>query len=203
MEVLGLILVIIFALVSSADRKKKAAQRAQAAAQRRTAAAPRPVGQMSDEARRARQYEQQRQAARARQAASAPVMPSNAKSSFESSLAELKTLLNVAETAPAEGESMLIDTECRGGSMPHAHAEGRSALDDAECAGGSMPHAHTQGVSRAAQARRLAELDHDQEAGARGALIPDAIDARALRRAVVMAEVLGKPRALQRPGKVA
>lgn len=203
MEVLGLILVIIFALVSSGDRKKKAAQRAQAAAQRRTTAAPKPVGQMSDEARRARQYELQQQAARARQAASEPVMPSNAASSFESSLTELKTLLKVAQTVPAEGESMLIDPECKGGSMPHAHAEGRSALDDAECAGGSMPHKHTQGISREVQARRLAQLDHGQEAEARDALIPDAIDARALRRAVVMAEVLGKPRALQRPGKVA
>ena len=78
------------------------------------------------------------------------------------------------------------------------NAEGGSALEDVECAGGSMPHRHTQGVSREAQSRRLEELDHRREAEDEDRLVPTAIDARALRRAVVMAEVLGKPRAMRK-----
>ena len=93
---------------------------------------------------------------------------------------------------------MMADADCAGGSMPHDHAEGSSALKDAECAGGSMPHRHTQGVSRTVQSRRLSELDHDWEAEDAQNLVPSAFDARAMRRAVVMAEVLGKPKALKR-----
>ncbi|MBR1821384.1 MAG: hypothetical protein IJ769_07155 [Clostridia bacterium] len=218
MEIIGVILVIIFALVSANDRKKKADRKtAQAGrvarhrqnvdeAMRNAAAVQKPVNQMSIHEREERLKElRQRKAARAMEAAREPVMPSNAAATFESSLTELRELLDVAQVVPAEGESMLEDADCRGGSMPHVHVEGQSALADEECAGGSMVHAHTQGVSRAAQRRRLADMDHGQEAEteARGALIPDAIDAQALRRAVVMAEVLGKPKALQRSRFVA
>ena len=93
---------------------------------------------------------------------------------------------------------MLDDADCHGGSMEHTHAEGRSALEDEDCMGGSMGHTHTEGVSRAAQSRRMAAIDRAATARTDDALMPDAIDARALRRAVVMAEVLGKPRALSR-----
>ena len=93
-----------------------------------------------------------------------------------------------------EGEGMLADPDCAGGSMEHTHAEGHSALEDGDCAGGSMEHSHTEGVSRAAHARRMAAID-----ASRGEeVLPETIDARALRRAVVMAEVLGKPRAMRR-----
>ena len=94
----------------------------------------------------------------------------------------------------AQGASMLDDADCAGGSMPHTHAEGHSSLEDADCVGGSMEHTHTEGVSRAAQARRMAAIDAAESAD----VLPEAIDARALRRAVVMAEVLGKPRALRK-----
>lgn len=94
----------------------------------------------------------------------------------------------------AQGRSMLEDEECKGGSMPHVHTEGHSALEDEDCFGGSMEHIHSEGVNRAAHARRMAAIDaaHDED------ILPETIDARALRRAVVMAEVLGKPRALKR-----
>ena len=187
MEIIGVILMIIFALVSASDKKKKAAKRAEQQranvneAMRAAGAIPKekPAGQMGMAERQARLDELKRKKAeRAAQKAAVPVMPSNAEESFASSLTELKQLLNVAgQAAPAEGESMMAD---------------------AECAGGSMPHRHTQGVSRAAQNRRLDELDHRREAEDEDRLVPAAIDARALRRAVVMAEVLGKPRAMRR-----
>ena len=211
MEIIGVILMIIFALVTAGDRKKKAAQQAErrnarvGEGTRPTDGAPKPAGQMSMAERQARMDElRQKKAERAARAAEVPVMPSNAEASFESSLTQLKQLLNVAaQTAPAEGESMLADADCFGGSMPHDHAEGGSAMADEECAGGSMPHRHTQGVSRAAQSRRLDELDRRREADDAERLVPAAIDARALRRAVVMAEVLGRPKAMQGKRKVA
>ena len=102
-------------------------------------------------------------------------------------------VVNMAEGA-RQGASMLADDECAGGSMAHTHDEGHSRLDDEDCAGGSMAHTHTEGVSRAAHARRMAAID----AYSVGDVLPETIDARALRRAVVMAEVLGKPRALRK-----
>ena len=205
MEIIGVILMVIFALVSASDKKKKAARLAE---QRRTGAdgqaapaAQKPARQLSMAEQKARMEALQRRKVEreAQRAAQTPVMPSNAADSFESSLTQLKELLDVAaQPTPVEGESMMADADCAGGSMPHDHAEGSSALKDAECAGGSMPHRHTQGVSRTAQSRRLSELDHDWEAEDAQNLVPSAFDARAMRRAVVMAEVLGKPKALKR-----
>lgn len=206
-EIIAVILVVIFALVSAGDRKKKAAKRAgqqsvtPGTAARVNTANQRPVSQMGMAERQARMAElKQKQAERAAQKAAGaePVKPGNVRASFESSLNELKDLLEVAlQPAPTEGESMMADADCAGGSMPHDHAEGGSALEDEECAGGSMAHHHTQGVSRAAQNRRLSELDSRREAEEAGRLVPTAFDAAAMRRAVVMAEVLGKPKALQ------
>ncbi len=206
-EIIAVILVVIFALVSAGDRKKKAAKRAgqqsvtPGTAARVNTANQRPVSQMGMAERQARMAElKQKQAERAAQKAAGaePVRPGNARASFESSLNDLKELLEVAlQPAPGEGESMMADADCAGGSMPHDHAEGGSALEDEECAGGSMAHHHTQGVSRAAQNRRLSELDSRREAEEADRLVPTAIDAAAMRRAVVMAEVLGKPKALQ------
>ena len=186
MEIIALILIILFVAVTG----KKKPNRPSAGQQPGNVAVP-----QSREARQARLNElRQRRAAQA----DAPVMPDNAKATFESSIAELKELLNVTEAVPAEGESMLNDADCHGGSMPHAHSEGSSALDDEDCAGGSMAHAHTEGVSRAAQARRMAAIERDAEASKAAALVPQVIDARELRRAVVMAEVLGKPKGLRK-----
>ena len=206
-EIIAVILVVIFALVSAGDRKKKAAKRAgqqsvtPGTAARVNTANQRPVSQMGMAERQARMAElKQKQAERAAQKAAGaePVRPGNARASFESSLNDLKELLEVAlQPAQGEGESMMADADCAGGSMPHDHAEGGSALEDEECAGGSMAHHHTQGVSREAQNRRLSELDSRREAEEADRLVPTAIDAAAMRRAVVMAEVLGKPKALQ------
>ncbi len=134
--------------------------------------------------------------AQAGQPAQARPPMTRAEAEFEEALTQMKELLTVNPVAAAEGASMLDDADCRGGSMPHVHSEGQSGLEDEDCVGGSMAHTHTEGVSRAAQSRRMAAIDRGQASEA--ALMPNAIDARALRRAVVMAEVLGKPRALAR-----
>ena len=186
MEIIGVILAILFALVTAGDRKKKAANRA-AGLPQRPGMKPVARGQAAEAAAGIRDA--------VRELASRPAA---APAEFEGAVAELKQRLAVQSApAAAQGESMLADEECAGGSMPHDHAEGGGALEDAECAGGSMAHTHSEGVSRADQTRRLAALDQEEQA--RGNLFPSpsAIDARAMRRAVVMAEVLGRPRALQ------
>ena len=108
---------------------------------------------------------------------------------------DVKPLVQPAAQS-VQGASMLEDAQCAGGSMPHTHDEGHSSLADEDCAGGSMEHTHTEGVSRAAQARHMAAIDAGHPDGED--ILPEAIDAAALRRAVVMAEVLGKPRALRK-----
>ncbi len=203
-EIIVFILVVIFALVSAGDRKKKAAKQAQnranpdATAAEKTVASGRSARQMSMAERQARMAElRQKRAERMAQSAakaSESVMPDNARASFESSLNELKELLEVKlQPAPTEGDSLLADDDCHGGSMPHAHAEGDSALEDEDCIGGSMEHTHTEGVSRSEQARRMTAVDDERADD----VLPEHIDAQALRRAVVMAEVLGRPKALK------
>ena len=106
---------------------------------------------------------------------------------------EAPEILPVEASEIRQGEAMLEDPDCAGGSMAHTHAEGHSALEDEDCVGGSMEHVHSEGVSRSDHARRMAAIDAEDAQD----VLPETIDARTLRRAVVMAEVLGKPRALR------
>ena len=197
MEIIGLILFVLFFIISAGSKNKKG----NSAAQR-----PGTAGNAK----------QQASAANARSARPKPsaskVKPVRPASAMPKNLGDLKAAMNqwledsmteikgdvkpVVQPAAqsVQGASMLEDAQCAGGSMPHVHDEGHSTLADEDCAGGSMEHTHTEGVSRAAQARRMAAIDagHDED------VLPETIDARALRRAVVMAEVLGKPRALKK-----
>jgi len=196
-EIIGLILFVLFFIISASSKNKKG----NSAAQR-----PGTAGNAK----------QQASAANARSARPKPsaskVKPVRPASAMPKNLGDLKAAVNqwledgmteikgdvkpVVQPAAqsVQGASMLEDAQCAGGSMPHVHDEGHSTLVDEDCAGGSMEHTHTEGVSRAAQARRMAAIDagHDED------VLPETIDARALRRAVVMAEVLGKPRALRK-----
>jgi len=196
-EIIGLILFVLFFIISASSKNKKG----NSAAQR-----PGTAGNAK----------QQASAANARSARPKPsaskVKPVRPASAMPKNLGDLKAAVNqwledgmteikgdvkpVVQPAAqsVQGASMLEDAQCAGGSMPHVHDEGHSTLVDEDCAGGSMEHTHTEGVSRAAQARRMAAIDagHDED------VLPETIDARALRRAVVMAEVLGKPRALKK-----
>ena len=74
-------------------------------------------------------------------------------------------------------------------------AQGGSAVDAEGCVGGSLPHDHAEGESREEHARHIAAM----EARDRAEAPQEArnIDVRQLRRAVVMAEILDRPKALR------
>ena len=87
--------------------------------------------------------------------------------------------------------------------MEPAFAQGASAFDDEGCVGGSLAHDHTEGEDRAEHARHKEEvkrreaveaLEHAQAANAA------AVNVHRLRQAVVMAEVLDRPKALRARG---
>lgn len=181
MELIALILIIVFVAASGGKGKKNrqnAAQR-QPQVNRRQPSPSTEIREMLNQFAANRQEGAQAAVSMPRQ--SVAVLPRTAD----------------------EGESGLADEDCRGGSMPHTHEEGVSALLDEDCQGGSMAHSHTEGVARTSHARRMAKLDeaeHDyaEQAERPIALAAADIDARSMRRAVVMAEVLGRPRALAR-----
>ena len=105
--------------------------------------------------------------------ARAAAQSARAQAAAKATEARLRKLKAVAQAAAAEGAAMLADDDCHGGSMEHTH---------------------TGGVSRSEQTCKMAAIDGVQR---HGDALPEVIDARALRRAVVMAEVLGRPRALR------
>lgn len=196
MEIIAVILFLLFFVVGIGDKNK-----------RKNNAAARPganaKAQPQASAASARGARKERPARQAREATTIPRSMDDLKAAMgqwlEDGMVEPKGNVQPPIRPAAQsvqGASMLDDAECAGGSMPHAHAEGRGALADEDCVGGSMEHTHTEGVSRRRHARRMAAIDAEH-AGAED-ILPEAIDARALRRAVVMAEVLGKPRALRR-----
>ena len=187
MEIIALILIIV--LVSLTGSKK--GKRARPAARNPDLAQGLQSSKLAQavKARAADAEKAQRAALAARQARAAK--PEQAVQPVTE--AKLKSLKFVPLAVPAEGKAMLADDDCHGGSMAHAHDEGHSALEDEDCVGGSMAHNHTEGVSRAEQARRMAAIDDSRTVD----VLPEHIDAQALRRAVVMAEVLGRPRALR------
>ena len=199
MEIIGVILFVLFFIVSAGSKNKKgnsAAQRPGTAGNARQQA---PVAN----ARSARPKPSAGKVKPVRPASALPKNLDDLKAAmnqwFEDGMAEVKgdvkPLVQPAAQS-VQGAPMLEDAQCAGGSMPHAHDEGHSSLADEDCAGGSMEHTHTEGVSRAAQARRMAAIDAGHPDGED--ILPESIDAAALRRAVVMAEVLGKPRALKK-----
>ena len=197
MEIIGVILFVLFFIVSAGSKNKKG----NSAAQRPGTAGNAKQQASAANARSARPKPSASKVKPVRPASAMPKNLGDLKAAMtqwlEDSMTEIKgDVKPVVQPAAqsVQGAPMLDDAQCAGGSMPHTHDEGHSSLADEDCAGGSMEHTHTEGVSRAAQARRMAAIDagHDED------VLPETIDARALRRAVVMAEVLGKPRALRK-----
>jgi len=196
-EIIAFILFILFFVVGIADKNKK---KGNAATRPGANAAARPQTPAAT-VRRVRVGRPDRPARPVKPASAMPKSLDELKASmnqwFEDTMEEIHAdaqppVQPVAQAA--QGASMLDDPDCAGGSMAHTHDEGHSTLADEDCFGGSMAHTHTEGVSRSAHARRMAAID----ANADEDVLPETIDARALRRAVVMAEVLGKPRALRK-----
>lgn len=181
MEIIALILAIVFIAATGGKGKKN----------RQNAARRQPQVNRRQPSTSAEIREMMNQFASARKEAAQPTV------------AVPRAAETVLASLAGEGESALADEDCRGGSMPHTHEEGVSALVDEDCQGGSMAHDHTEGVERASHTRRMAKLDEAEHGPAepaehRPVLAASDIDAQAMRRAVVMAEVLGKPRALAR-----
>ena len=79
---------------------------------------------------------------------------------------------------------------------PELFEQGEGFDDEEGCLGGSMPHGHEEGESREEHSRHIAAMEAREKAEV--AVSPKGIDARQLRRAVVMSEVLGRPKALRR-----
>ncbi len=192
MEIIALILIIVFVSLSGTKKGKRArgAARNPNLAQGLQSS---KLAQAVQAARAADAEKAQKAAQAAKQARAAAQAKSAAGPGKPAAEAKLKNLRFVPLAVPAEGQAMLADEDCLGGSMAHAHDEGASALEDEDCFGGSMEHTHTEGVSRTEQARRMTAIDESRTVD----VLPERIDARALRRAVVMAEVLGRPRALR------
>lgn len=188
MEVIALILIVALVMLNGAKKGNRARQadRSPNLAQGLQNSKLAQAVKAADAAKAARAAQAAKQARTAQ--AAKPAQPAGPAKE-----AKLKNLRFVPLATPAEGGAMLADEDCHGGSMAHTHAEGASSLEDEDCFGGSMEHTHTEGVSRAEQARRMVAID---SAGG-DEMLPERIDARTLRRAVVMAEVLGKPKALR------
>lgn len=182
MEIVAVILVIVFVLISSAGKKTngKNAANGKGAAQQAVRAAQTPVSRMGIREREARMAEL-RQKRAARQAAKPVAQPAQptvkapeeaAEEDFEVSLNEMRELLNIAGASTAGG------------------------VDEEGCVGGSMEHTHEEGESREEHSRHMAAMQA-RDAGEAAQEARPTIDAATLRRAVVMSEVLGRPRALK------
>ena len=118
-----------------------------------------------------------------------------------------KAAAEIAAAKAAAREKLQAARRAKAGGLPietEAHAQGDSAADDEGCLGGSMAHTHSEGESRAehaghvaaAKRREAQELLQQADSERR-----TQVTAQKLRQAVVMAEVLGKPRALRGYGR--
>ena len=180
MEIIVVIIIIVIALISKQSGKNmRASGGAQGQAVRPAAPrpqAPRPAKPVAQPAKPVVQ----------------PTVQAAKPVAVPGGLAEsLMDLLREPQGAPSEGESA-VDWErpdeegCLGGSMEHEHTEGESRAEH-----GQHLEAMREAALREREAREL------EEASARPAVLGD-LDLAALRRAVIISEVLDRPKALRR-----
>ena len=116
--------------------------------------------------------------------------------------ADPRPLLDVETAAAyeaAQGFSAVDEAGCAGGSLPHEHRE--SVEDEEGCVGGSMAHEHTEGETREEHRRHVESLRRREAEETRAAQTATALaemNVRRLRQAVIMAEILDRPKALRR-----
>ena len=180
MEGLIFLLIVIFLIANSNSKKKKTRQ----------AAKNLPPSQLSE-------AQVQLMAAQARAAEKASQPPAGKLSPEERAerIRQLKEKQRARRQASAE-----TAPEPHAAPAPAPVIQGASALDDEGCLGGSLPHDHTEGESRAEHAAHMAAMrarDAAEAAVAEPRGLAD-FDPRDLRRAVVISEILGKPKALRR-----
>ena len=190
MEGLFFVLIIIFLIANANSKKIKAAQKAKAVKDFIQA-------DPANQAQAKLQAAQARAAAKAAQPAPTPVSRLSAEERAER-LGALKEKQRARRQRLAEVAEAFVGPGVH--SEPHpapAMAQGASLHDDEGCLGGSLPHDHSEGENRAEHAAHIAAMEaRDAEEAAVAA--PRGLagfDPRDLRRAVVISEILGKPRA--------
>ena len=184
MGVLVYILIIVFILVSSSNSKKKKAQSA---------------GKTPP------------QAVRSREALNSKL--ANAKSgedflkalgvmATESAGDAVKAAKPAAKAQAVPKEAGAVKQPVRTATAPvAAAAQGSGHADDEGCVGGSMAHTHEEGESRAEHDRHMKAAlrrEADESLAAQAALELSEMNIHRLRRAVVVAEILDRPKALRR-----
>ena len=184
-------LVIILLMIANANNKKKKQQAAKPSA-------PAQPGSVTPEA----QAKLEALRAQAAQARAVPLAQMSAQERA-ARMRELKEkraarVANARGTA-AQAAQTFAEGESYGGTLSR---QGVSATDDEGCVGGSLPHDHSEGESRAEHGAHIAAMrarDAEEAAVAAPGKLAD-FDPRDLRRAVVISEILGKPRALKASG---
>ena len=102
-----------------------------------------------------------------------------------------------AEEKRARRAAVLKKRELRQAARAQAAVE----VDAEGCVGGSMEHDHHEGESREEHSRHIAEADHREREATLAVQTAQALgemNLRRLRQAVVMAEILDRPKALRR-----
>ena len=184
MGVLVYILIIVFILVSSSNSKKKKAQSAGKTPQ---------------------------QAVRSREALNHKLANARSGEDFlkalgvmatESASDAVKAAKPAAKAQAVPKEAGAVKQPARTAAVPvAAKPQGTGHADDEGCVGGSMAHTHEEGESRAEHDRHMKAAlrrEADESLAAQAALELSEMNIHRLRRAVVVAEILDRPKALRR-----
>lgn len=180
MEVLIFILIVVFFAVSDKKNKQKKGQ-----------AAGRPRNAAEAQALAKAQVEAKLRAARARQAAEAKPA------------AEARPAVDVRPAAKAPGNVRPVKVASQQSPVFMA-AKAPSLLDEIDeegCVGGSMAHTHDEGESREEHRRHMESAlkrETEEALATQAAVELEAVNLQRLRQAVIMAEVLDRPKALRR-----
>ena len=191
MDVIAVILMIVLALISAGSKKKKQGAKTGQTPPRPARAANDPRGAIQ------RAFEELSRQVEAGEGAQTPAQAQQAAENAAALSRAKAKALRKAEAAKSQAQRQPA------APAPHVPAqptvtvsrEGMSAFDGEGCVGGSMPHDHTEGESHDEHGRHVAAMQAREKAEA--AVTPREVDARALRRAVVMAEILDRPVSLR------
>ena len=188
MGVLIYILIIVFIVVSSNNSKKKKAQSAG-----KTPQSPARVRETSSD-----------KLANARTGGDfLKALGAMATESVEDMLSDTKPAAK-AQAVPGAVRAVKVPGQASPVFMaasPAAAPQGGGAADDEGCVGGSMAHTHDEGESRAEHDRHMKAAmrrEADESLAAQAAQELSEMNIHRLRRAVVVAEILDRPKALRR-----
>ncbi|MBR0368563.1 MAG: hypothetical protein IJH86_09270 [Clostridia bacterium] len=188
MGVLIYILIIVFIVVSTNNSKKKKAQSAG-----KTPQSPARVRETpSDKLANARTGGDFLKALGAMATESVEDMLSEAKPA-----AKAQAVPGAVRAVKVPGQSSPVFMA----ASPAAAPQGEGAADDEGCVGGSMAHTHDEGESRAEHDRHMKAAmrrETDESLAAQAAQELSEMNIHRLRRAVVVAEILDRPKALRR-----